>query len=72
MPKGKTAGGLSFEVVDVNVLDSKPENDSEGDVFVSSQFIPSKTLARLEMRREVSAGVNAINLFVEISHSGKF
>ena len=54
MPKGKTAGGLSFEVVDANVVfDSKPENDGEGDVFVSSQFIPSKTLARLELRRGV-------------------
>ena len=54
MPKGKTAGGLSFEVVDLNVLDSKPETENnEGDVFVSSQFMPSKTLARLELRRGV-------------------
>ena len=54
MPKGKTAGGLSFEVVDANVVfDSKPDNDTEGDIFVSSQFIPSKTLARLELRRGV-------------------
>ena len=56
MPKGKTAGGLSFEVVDATVVDSKPENDNDGDVFVSSQFIPSKTLARLELRRGVRAG----------------
>ena len=56
MPKGKTAGGLSFEVVDANVVDSKPENDNDGDVFVSSQFIPSKTLARLELRRGVRVG----------------
>jgi hypothetical protein len=65
MPKGKTAGGLSFEVVDVNVLDSKGENDSEGDVFVTSQFIPSKTLARLEMRRGVNPTPTylLINLF---------
>ena len=55
MPKGKTAGGLSFEVVDVGMFDSKPENEigKDGDVFVTSQLIPSKTLARLELRRGV-------------------
>ena len=54
MPKGKTAGGLSFEVVDVNALESKTDDVEGGDVFVSSQFIPSKTLARLELRRELN------------------
>ncbi len=55
-PKGKTAGGLSFEVVDAAVIDTKPMEDNDGgDLFVSSQFIPSKTLARLEMRREVTS-----------------
>jgi hypothetical protein len=63
MPKGKTAGGLSFEVVDANVVfDSKPDNDTEGDVFVSSQFIPSKTLARLELRRGVIVFLNRISI----------
>ena len=56
MPKGKTAGGLSFEVVDAGMLDLKPDDVNgvgSGDVFVSSQLIPSKTLARLELRRGV-------------------
>ena len=68
-PKGKTAGGMSFEVVDANIAYAKTtrrnssaassnrgENriPSSGDNFVSSAFIPRKTLAKLEHRRVVS------------------
>jgi len=66
-PKGKTAGGLSFEVIDAAVIDTKPieENDG-GDLFVSSQFIPSKTLARLELRREVCLRKIPLSLITNI------
>ena len=68
-PKAKTAGGMSFEVVDANIdqgrrsrsnssaISSKrSENklNSNNDSFVSSAFIPRKTLAKLENRRVVS------------------
>ena len=52
-PKGKTAGGVSFEVVDAAIID-KNEEDYQKDAFVSADFIPSKTLKRLELRRGVS------------------
>ena len=42
--QGKTAGGFSFEVVDQNVKQER---------FITSAFMPSRTLARLESRREV-------------------
>ena len=62
-PKGKTAGGMSFEVVDANVAAAKmhklggsnDENVGNGDVFVSASFIPQRTLKRLESRRTVRA-----------------
>ena len=72
-PKGKTAGGMSFEVVDANIVQQhgrtsrnnssassqrKTEHSnkasSNDDSFVSSAFIPRKTLAKLENRRVVS------------------
>ena len=69
-PKGKTAGGLSFEVVDASLAQGRTttrrnssgtssrrgENNfpSSGDTYVSSAFIPRKTLAKLENRRVVS------------------
>ena len=55
-PKGKTAGGVSFEVVDATILsktEADPEGESKKDAFVSADFIPSKTLRRLESRRGV-------------------
>ena len=67
--KGKTAGGMSFEVVDANIAQGirsrcsssamstkRGENNltSSDDTFVSSAFIPRKTLAKLENRRVVS------------------
>lgn len=63
--KGKTAGGLSFEVVDSAVVEEqraksaapsgrgRMDADDGGDVFVSSKFIPQKKLERLEHRRTV-------------------
>ena len=68
-PKGKTAGGMSFEVVDATLAQGRMsrnnssavstrsgENNSHfnDDSFVSSAFIPRKTLAKLENRRVVS------------------
>ena len=56
-PKGKTAGGVSFEVVDATILsktEDDPDADTKRDAFVSADFIPSKTLKRLESRRGVS------------------
>jgi hypothetical protein len=68
-PKGKTAGGMSFEVVDASLVhgrtsrnnssamsSKRSENNltSSDDVFVSSAFIPRRTLAKLENRRVVS------------------
>ena len=53
-PKGKTAGGLSFEVVDAAVVEGQiQDGEKEGDAFVSSQFMPRKKLERLEERRTV-------------------
>lgn len=64
-PKGKTAGGLSFEVVDASVIESKRDVLSEsnsgamlGDAFISAQFIPRKKLERLENRRVVRIVIN--------------
>ena len=69
-PTGKTAGGMSFEVVDANIVQGRTgrynssaissnrgENNlpSNDDSFVSSAFIPRKTLAKLENRRVVSS-----------------
>ena len=70
-PKGKTAGGMSFEVVDANLAQGKTatkrnlsgisskrgENNTSpcDDTFVSSAFIPRKTFAKLENRRVVSS-----------------
>ena len=72
-PKGKTAGGMSFEVVDANIVqphgrtsrnnssassqrrtEHSNKASSYDDSFVSSAFIPRKTLAKLENRRVVS------------------
>ena len=68
-PKGKTAGGMSFEVVDASIAQgrtsrnnssavsarrSEHHSTSNDDSFVSSAFIPRKTLAKLENRRVVS------------------
>ena len=55
-PKGKTAGGVSFEVVDAAIIDKNISNaeDSQKDAFISAEFIPSKTLKKLESRRGVS------------------
>ena len=68
-PKGKTAGGMSFEVVDANIAQGRTSRcnssaisskrsehnlTSNDDAFVSSAFIPRKTLAKLENRRVVS------------------
>ena len=56
-PKGKTAGGLSFEVVDAAVIESQLDqsqtaiSNANGDAFISAQFIPKKKLERLENRR---------------------
>ena len=52
-PKGKTAGGVSFEVVDANILENNTEENASKDAFISSEFIPSKTLKKLESRRGV-------------------
>ena len=52
-PKGKTAGGVSFEVVDADLV-QKTQNETENDAFVTAKFIPPKTLSRLESRRGVS------------------
>ena len=54
-PKGKTAGGVSFEVVDSNVAEAKlQQEDQKEDIFVSASFIPQKMLDKLESRRGVS------------------
>ena len=68
-PKGKTAGGMSFEVIDASIAQgrtsrnnssavsarrSEHHSTSNDDSFVSSAFIPRKTLAKLENRRVVS------------------
>jgi len=52
-PKGKTAGGVSFEVVDASIVSKTEEGleDSQKDAFVSADFIPAKTLRRLNSRR---------------------
>lgn len=50
-PKSKTAGGMSFEVVDATVVQENVE--SQEDAFVSAKFIPKKKIERLESRREV-------------------
>ena len=50
-PKSKTAGGMSFEVVDAQVVQENVE--SQEDAFVSAKFIPKKKIERLESRREV-------------------
>ena len=53
-PKGKTAGGMAFEVVDSSVVEKKGSTENE-DAFVTAEFMPSKTLKRLELRRGVSS-----------------
>lgn len=58
-PKGKTAGGLSFEVVDAAVVNDNMDVDAvedgkRPDAFISAKFIPKKKLERLENRRSVS------------------
>ena len=68
-PKGKTAGGMSFEVVDASIAQGRTSRNnssavsnrrseqnvsSNDDSFVSAAFIPRKTLAKLENRRVVS------------------
>lgn len=53
-PKGKTAGGLAFEVVDSSVVEKQQDLTEGKDAFVTAEFIPSKTLKRLELRRGVS------------------
>ena len=68
-PKIKTTGGMSFEVVDAALLENKTNSDFQnnsnnsttnlnntpnGDAFVTAEFIPSKTLKKLELRRVVS------------------
>lgn len=51
-PKGKTAGGMSFEVVDSHLVNHDViDTDTNPDAFVSSSFIPKKKLERLETRR---------------------
>jgi len=58
-PKGKTAGGMSFEVVDSSIVTEKlpplstdgSAHNTETDVFVSSAFMPQRVLAKLENRR---------------------
>ncbi len=60
-PKGKTAGGLSFEVVDAAVVEKKSYADNRGgDAFISSEFIPSRTLKKLELRRGVRTNESLI------------
>lgn len=53
-PKGKTAGGMSFEVVDASIVDNNliGRDKQEGeDAFITAKFIPTKTLRKLELRR---------------------
>ena len=49
-------GGVSFEVVDASIVSKTEEGveDSQKDAFVSADFIPAKTLRRLNSRRGVS------------------
>ena len=60
-PKGKTAGGLAFEVVDSSVVEKQQDHSEGKDAFVTAEFIPSKTLKRLELRR----GVSFLNSFLD-------
>ena len=60
-PKGKTAGGLAFEVVDSSVVEKQQDLTEGKDAFVTAEFIPSKTLKRLELRR----GVSFLNSFLD-------
>lgn len=55
-PKSKTNGGLSFEVFDATIVEKKADAiDGLGDAFISSEFIPHRTLRKLELRRGVSS-----------------
>ena len=53
---------MSFEVVDATLVESKTNNNdfqnsinsSDGDAFITAEFIPSKTLKKLDLRRKVS------------------
>ena len=70
--KGKTAGGMSFEVVDSSVVEEKRaksaaaggrgNSDDGEDMFVSSKFIPQKKLERLEHRRTVRLNAVCVTL----------
>ena len=69
-PKIKTAGGMSFEVVDAALIENKTNHDfqngvsttsstdNNGDAFITAEFIPHKTLKKLELRRGVSSAKN--------------
>ena len=64
-PKGKTAGGMSFEVVDSTVAaaaaETRPKTAAAAtaseDIFVSAAFMPQKVRAKLENRRGVSSPI---------------
>ena len=66
-PKGKTAGGMSFEVVDSIVAaaaaETRPKTAAAAataaseDIFVSAAFMPQKVRAKLENRRGVSSPI---------------
>ena len=69
-PKIKTAGGMSFEVVDAALIENKTNHDfqnsgsasltNNGDAFITAEFIPHKTLKKLELRRGVSLIYNTL------------
>ena len=65
-PKGKTAGGMAFEVVDSSVVEKQQDFEGGKDAFVTAEFMPSKTLKRLELRRGVSLYFDTLLYFTEI------
>ncbi len=82
-PKGKTSGGLSFEVVDASVVERREAAmaaagggslgsslGSANDAFVSARFMPKNKLERLEQRRVVSwKNIIAVSFFVIRQHT---
>ena len=63
-------GGVSFEVVDASIVSKTEEGveDSQKDAFVSADFIPAKTLRRLNSRRGVS---NQNCLWIRVEKIGR-
>ena len=64
-PKGKTAGGMAFEVVDSSVVEKQQDFEGGKDAFVTAEFMPSKTLKRLELRRGVSCALQTTVFYRE-------